>query len=150
MSPTKPIDECKWFPSPVSHSYNKPLCHFEIKYPQVSPLSPHWTVFILMQNCENYHIMWLSFPPLALIFISLISRWHFLFVFPHSQRPSNIKGLQGEVWRHVMAATLSTDVRRKRKENLHKLCNTDSDSSRNRRSMAKLWRSGNALKPEPY
>lgn len=60
----------------------QPLWHFGIKYPQVSPLSPHWTGFSLMQKRENHHIRWLSFPPLALIFSSLILHWLFLFCSP--------------------------------------------------------------------
>lgn len=112
-------------PSFMQLEQTQPLSHIGIKYPQVSPPA-HWTVFCLMQNCENHHIMWLSLTPLALVFIPLISRW-----LPPPPFPQNTHThTHSQVWHHVTAATPSTDVRGEKRGG--KLCTADNGSSRKR------------------
>lgn len=120
--------------------------------PQVSLLSPH----CLQPDAKPWkppHDV-TFFPPhwLSSLYLESFAECFFFF-YTHtlslslSQQPSNIKGLRSEVWRHVMAATLSTNVvggkKKKGWNTWHKLCITDSDSKQKQKNMAKSRRSGN-------
>lgn len=126
------------------------LCHFGT---HKSASSLH-IVFSLMQNPENHHMMWLSFPPtgshLYILNLSLNVSFFFTHTHSHSLSLSSLPTLKAYavksdvMWWQLRWVQMWWGEKKKKGWNTwHKLCITDSDSKQKQKNMAKSRRSGN-------